>query len=174
MQSVKFKGKGNPFYGKHHDEETRKKLSEIAKERFKNGYPEEMREKMKIANKGVSNPFYGKHHTKETIEKLKARPKYMLGKKHSDKAKREMSEKAMGENNSQAQAVLQYTMDYTFVKEWTCITDIERELGFGRSSISNCCCFNYKNKLENKNKKSYAKGFIWEYKGEPRQRKKVI
>lgn len=42
----KAKGEGNPFYGKHHSEKTKKI----------------------IADKGTgnSNPFYGKHHTKET------------------------------------------------------------------------------------------------------------
>lgn len=44
------KGENHPMYGKHHSEETRKKLSE--------------------ANKGENNPFYGKHHTEETKKKI--------------------------------------------------------------------------------------------------------
>lgn len=174
IQAIRYKGEGNPFYGKHHDEEMRKKLSEIAKERFKNGYPEEMREKMRIANKGENNPFYGKHHSKETIEKLRARPKYMLGKNHTEETKKIMSDNAKGENNSQATAVIQYSLDYNFIREWNCMSDIENELKIKHSSVSNCCYLNYKNKLKNSPKKSYAKGFIWEYKQDPKQRKKVI
>ena len=41
----KFSGSGNPFYGKHHTEEQKRKLSE--------------------AMKGENNPLYGKHLTEE-------------------------------------------------------------------------------------------------------------
>ena len=44
------KGEKHPMYGKHHSEETRKKISE--------------------ATKGENNPFYGKHHTEETKKKI--------------------------------------------------------------------------------------------------------
>lgn len=43
-------GEKNPFYGKHHTEETRKKISESLK--------------------GQKNPMYGKHHTEETRKKI--------------------------------------------------------------------------------------------------------
>ena len=48
------KGENNPFYGKHHSAETRKKLSEINKGK----------------HTGEDNPFYGKHHAAETRKKL--------------------------------------------------------------------------------------------------------
>ena len=46
----KFSGSGNPFYGKHHTEEQKRKLSEL--------------------RKGENNYFYGKHHTEEQKRKL--------------------------------------------------------------------------------------------------------
>ena len=51
--SEKYKGEGNPFYGKTHTEETNKKLSELAKNKT-----------------GEKNPFYGKHHTEAVKQKL--------------------------------------------------------------------------------------------------------
>ena len=48
-------GENNPFFGKHHSEESKKVMSEKAKELYS----------------GENNPMYGKHHTKETIAKIK-------------------------------------------------------------------------------------------------------
>lgn len=171
--SAKFSGKGNPFYGKHHNKEMRERLSEIAKERFKDGFPEEIKEKLRIANKGERNPFYGKQHSEETKAKFKAIPKEkrsMYGKKHKKETKELMSIKSTGKNNSQATKVRQYTIDYKFIKDWDCMADVESTLGIKQTSVSECCRKNYKPR----DKKSIAKGFIWEYIGEPKQRKKVI
>jgi len=74
-------GKDNPFYGKHHKEETRKRLSNINKELYKNPY---------------NHPRYGKKHTEET--------KKLIGKKsegriHSEETKEKIREKNSGNNN---------------------------------------------------------------------------
>ena len=62
----KFLGELNPMYGKHHTEETKKKISEKARLRI-----------------GPKNPFYGKHHTKETKQKIGAASKgRCAGEKH--------------------------------------------------------------------------------------------
>lgn len=88
-------GKNNPMYGKHHSDETRKKI---------------------IANRpdthGENNPMYGKTHSQDTKDKisnkLKDAYKYpennpMYGKHHTDDLKNKISEslKGMfaGENN---------------------------------------------------------------------------
>lgn len=52
IMSEKFTGQGNPFYGKHHTEETKKKISE----------------KKKGQLIGNSHPFYGKHHTEKSLQ----------------------------------------------------------------------------------------------------------
>ena len=75
-------GKENPFYGKHHSEETKSKLSEIRKMFYSN--PE-------------SNPFYGKHHSKETKEKIS---KANSGNKWTEEMKKRCSENRIGENNN--------------------------------------------------------------------------
>lgn len=50
----KLYGENNPFYGHTHTEETKQKLSELAKQRT-----------------GESNPFYGHTHTEETKQKIR-------------------------------------------------------------------------------------------------------
>jgi len=66
--------------GKHPTEETRKKISEKAKERFKDPtktpmygkhHTEKTRKKMSEARKGENNPWFGKHLSKETKQKLR-------------------------------------------------------------------------------------------------------
>ena len=52
--SKKFLGEGNPFYGHHHSEETKKKISESRKGK----------------RAGKDHPMYGKKHTKEELEKM--------------------------------------------------------------------------------------------------------
>ncbi len=58
--SESFKGEKNPFYGKQHSEETRKKISEIRK--GKNYGPF-----------GENHPMYGKRHSEETRKKMSER-----------------------------------------------------------------------------------------------------
>lgn len=60
----------------------------------------------------------------------------------------------MGALNHHAKAVVQYTLDGKFVKEWECISDIRRELGYSHPHISQCCS----------GKRPKAYGFIWRYK----------
>ena len=82
-----------------------------------------------------------------------------LGRKHSEKTKKIMSEKATGYKNHRARKINQYSLKYEFIKTWDCIADITRDMNLkSKSSISNCCKFNLNN-----DKKHFAKGFIWEY-----------
>jgi hypothetical protein len=69
-------GSGMSFYGKNHNNESRKKISTTL-----NG-----------KHVGVDNPFYGKKHTSETIEKIK---QASLGRIHSDESKTKMSKTAL-------------------------------------------------------------------------------
>jgi len=64
--------KTNPNYGmsgKHHSEETKRKIGAKSKNRYRT---EEWRKRVSKANKGKKNPFYGKHHTKEVRKKISA------------------------------------------------------------------------------------------------------
>ena len=76
-------GQNNPFYGKHHTEETKKKQSET--------------------KKGCNNYFYGKHHTEEAKKKQSESHKgkqNFLGKKHTEEWKLKQSERKKGKNNA--------------------------------------------------------------------------
>jgi hypothetical protein len=74
------KGCGNHFFGKTHNEETRKKISELATGRK---LSEETRNKISDAHKGLQS---GDKHG-------------MFGKKHTDNAKQKISSKVKGEKN---------------------------------------------------------------------------
>lgn len=58
----------NPMYGKHHSEDTKKKISEKAIGRT---LSEETKKKLSAINAGENNCMYGQTHTKEAREKIK-------------------------------------------------------------------------------------------------------
>lgn len=59
-------GKNNPFYGKHHTEETKRKISETFKgKKLSKEHKNKIKETTKKLFKGKGNNFYGKKHTKE-------------------------------------------------------------------------------------------------------------
>ena len=79
-------GEDNPFYGKHHSEETRKKMSdswdydkhftEETRKKIREAnkgkkFSEEHKKKIGAANKGEKNPNYGKHFSEETRKKMR-------------------------------------------------------------------------------------------------------
>lgn len=96
-----WKDKINPMYGKHHSEETKKKLSEAAKGRpgpnKGKHLSEETRNKLSEVHKGKqageNNPMYGKHHTLLSIQKMSNAKK---GKHHSVEHNRKISEANKG------------------------------------------------------------------------------
>lgn len=77
--SEKSKGKNNGFYGKHHTEETRKKMSENW------DYSEHFTPEVK---KKISDSLKGRHHTEETKRKIGESQK---GKIISEEARKKMS-----------------------------------------------------------------------------------
>ena len=47
--------------------------------------------------------------------------------------------------------ILQFSLDGEFIRKWYCAYEVQRELGFNQSGISNCCNGKYKT----------ANGYIW-------------
>ena len=64
---------------------------------------------------------------------------------------RRRSEKQI--NGLQSKPVYQYTLDGEFVKEYSSVSEVERQLGYANQNISCCCLGKYKT----------AYSFIWRY-----------
>jgi group I intron endonuclease len=105
----KHSGENHPLYGKHHTEETKRKLSEShkgkhpseetrkkIKESSKGKHlSEETKRKISKAKMGENHPFYGKHHSDETKQKISASLKDEkhpnFGKHWSEEVRKRMS-----------------------------------------------------------------------------------
>lgn len=61
--------------------------------------------------------------------------------------------KLSGANSCRARKVLQFNKEGVLVREWDCMMDAERELGFSSGHISDCCLGKYKT----------AYGYKWQY-----------
>lgn len=110
MYGVHRFGEDNPWYGEHHTEESKKKMSE-AKKGFK--HSEESKQKMSEERKGEKHWNYGNHWSEETKKKLSQSRK--------DKTK-----------------IYQYTLDGELVKVWDSQMECARN-GFHQSNVWQCC-----------------------------------
>ena len=54
---------------------------------------------------------------------------------------------------SRSKSVIQYSLDGKFIKEWPSIIQIERDLGFSKGNISQCC----------NGKRKSAYGYVWKF-----------
>lgn len=114
--------------------------------------------KMAISSTGNQH-WLGKKHTQQTKDKISKANK---GKKHSDEVNKSKGRKGresnrkgiFSENHPRSIKVLQLDLNNNFIKEWNCLMDIKRELGFHIGNISSCLKGNLK---------TYKK-FIWKYK----------
>lgn len=86
----------------------------------------------------------------------------VLGYKHSDETKEKLSNNqfkgVFGINNPSSKKCYQYSLNGDFIKQWDCITDIEREEGFENSLIVRC--------LKGKTRTAYKNQWFYEYKGD--------
>ena len=84
---------GNTYMkGKHHSDETRKKISESAKGKT---FSEETRKKLSESLPGDNNPFFGKQLSEETRRKLS---ESLKGRTFSEETRKKLSEAAKGKN----------------------------------------------------------------------------
>lgn len=83
-QSLTVLGEKNPFYGKKHSEETKKKISERTKAEMKK-HPPRTQEQMQERNKKISITLTGRKYSKERCENMS---KAQKGKTHRDKGKK--------------------------------------------------------------------------------------
>lgn len=154
--SEKMKGEGNPFYGRHHTEETL--------EKFKNRkISDETRKKMSEARKGKEPWIKGKHLLEETKIRLsemfkdrhrspstefkKGNMPWNTGKHLSEETK----EKIM---KTKGKTVYQYTIDGELIKVWNSTKECGRN-GFCQVRVAACCRGDY-------GCKTY-KGYKWSY-----------
>lgn len=124
---IDMSGINNPMYGKHHSDETKKKISEKSKGRIAT---EETRRKMSIAHKNPSEET-----RKKISEAGKGRPSPMKGKHLSDETKA----KIKGNNKSylQRKKVYKYSLDGELEKVYDCLSDCAKDLGIGIATVSN-------------------------------------
>ncbi len=72
--------------------------------------------------------------------------------KHTQETKNKMSKTILGAKNYKAKKLYQYNIDGSFIKEWSCMNDITRELGYVTTWLS---------KATKNNKIAY--GYKWSY-----------
>lgn len=113
---------------------------------------------------GELNPNFGKKANIETRAKITAfllsdknpRRGKPLSKKHKENISKANKGKKIPQSaiDKKSKAIMQISLDGNLVKEWKSATIIERELGYSKSNICNCC----------KGRLPYTYGFIWKYK----------
>ena len=154
------RGAKTSWAGQHHTDETKQKMSSIAKElgRVPSRYAieksanlrrgkhlsEETKLKISEANKGKVLS----EETKMKISLSKQGDKHpMWGKTHSEEAKKKIS-------IGHSKVILQYDLDGSFIREWPSISNAAKELNIDNSAITKVC----KGTLQK------TKGFVFRYK----------
>ena len=123
MYGVRLTKEKNGMYGKHHSDETKKKISNAIRGEKHCNYGKKMsaEQKEKISKSklgkytGADNPFYGKRHTEET--------------------RRKIGDANLGSNSTNAQQVVQMDDNNNVIRIWDCIADVELALNIRQQNI---------------------------------------
>ena len=147
----KYAGEKNPMYEKHHTQESKDKMSKSHKGKQ---LKQETKDKISKANSGENNPNYGKHLSQETKDKMSKSHK---GKKLTQETKDKMSKSRkgirVGAKSPGAKAVLKLDESGNIITEYGC--------------MNNCC---EQEHIHIKTLRKYIKehtlhnGFYFEYK----------
>lgn len=136
---------GEGAVGTIRSEETKEKLSRIAKKQMEDPLMIELLRQKKLGlYNGNKNPHYGKKHSDDARKKISKATKTRLSKP---------------ENNPRygtGRHVIQLSLDNEYLEEYISADEAQRKTGINRSSIRRCCDINHKQKT--------AGGFKWVYK----------
>ena len=119
----RYSGKNNSFYGKKHNEETRRRLSEIASK-----------------NTGEKHPFYGKKHSPEAIEKQRKSAKRRFENMSEEEIQeytkhlREWYKNNPHHRNKKVIVLIDGVMHKSFDSKKSCV-DYFKKFGLGKKSI---------------------------------------
>jgi len=138
-----FAGENHPMYGKHHTEESKKKISEGSREVWADT---DFQLKMSELRKQL---WENENYRQKQIE-------VRTGKHASEETRKKQSDAMKGENNPNAKQVNQYSLDGKFIKIWDTIQLAGETLGISSSTISRCC----------RTGRGTAGGFKWRYASE--------
>ena len=104
--------------------------------------------------KNISKKHKGKHNSPSTEFKKGSTP-YIKGKHHSEESKEKNRQAHLGKISKKRKHVLQFTMDWVFIKEFTHAKEAAKELGFNSDeSIRKACKEEWRS----------SGGYKWKYK----------
>lgn len=146
--------------GKKMSDESKKLLSEISRERFKDPKNHPM-----YGRRGIENPNYGRHLSEETKKKISESNKgkklsdehreKLTGRKLSEEHKKKLSEAKKGKSSNARKEVVRLSLEGDLIAIYPSGT-IE---GYSQSAISSCCRGNYNRRGNRKYKDS-----LWYFK----------
>lgn len=134
----KYLGENHHFYGKHHSDESKYKISQSNKGKSK--------------NVGENNCWYGKHLSEEHKNKIS---ETMSGRTLSYQHKQHLSDSLKGKAPTRTSGIAQYSLNNDFIQSFSSIVKAEEITGISRYAISHAIRGNTKGNISN--------GFVWKY-----------
>ena len=153
-----FTGEKNSFYGKHHSEETKNKLSEYhkGKKAWNSGktniYSEETLKKISESCKGRTPWNKGKYLSEETRKKLSESHKCLIGEKNPFYGKHHSEEARKKNSEAHKKKVNKYNLDGSYIKTYNSVSEAIKN-NTKCSALGKVC----------NGKAKQAGGFIWKY-----------